>query len=77
MDRVMLKRHLEEAEAHVANGERHIAEQEERIERLTYLGADTTEARKLLDNFYTSQAQHIQGRDRLLKELGLLPGLDG
>ncbi|MGX9427994.1 hypothetical protein [Bradyrhizobium sp. LeoA1S1] len=69
MDREMHKRLLEQAERHVAQGQRHIAEQEERVAELARLGADTTEARKLLDNFYASQAQHIRHRDRILKEL--------
>jgi ferritin len=69
MDRAMELRHLEQAERHIAEGEQHIAEQEDRIADLARMGADTTEARKLLDNFYASQAQHIQHRDRILKEL--------
>jgi hypothetical protein len=70
MDRAMQLRHLEEAERHIAQGERHIAEEEERIADLARLGADLTEARKLLNLFYDTQAQHIQHRDGLLKELG-------
>jgi ferritin len=69
MDRAMELRHLEQAERHIAEGEQHIAEQEDRIADLARMGADTTKARKLLDNFYASQAQHIQHRDRILKEL--------
>ena len=62
-------RHLEQAERHIAEGVRLIAEQEERIADLARLGADTTEAKKLLDNFYAIQIQHIQHRDRIVKEL--------
>jgi len=69
MDRAMLLRHLEEANRHVAEGERHIAEQEQRIAHLAHHGQDTTEGRKLLDNFYASQLLHIQHRDRILEEL--------
>ena len=65
----MLQTHLEEAERYVAQGERHIEEQELRISELAGLGQDTTEARKLLDNFYASQVQHIQHRDRLRRDL--------
>jgi len=65
----MQLRHLEEAERHVSQGERHIAEQEERIAVLARLGADMTEARTLLNNFNATLAQHIQHRDRILKEL--------
>ena len=77
MDREMLRRHLEQAQRHVAQGERHIAEQELRINDLARLGQDTTEAHKLLDNFYASQVQHIQHRDRILRELaGPIPPPD-
>ena len=30
---------------------------------------DTTEAQRLMDNFYELQMQHIQHRDRIRKEL--------
>jgi isochorismate hydrolase len=69
MDRSMQLRHLEEAERHVAQGVRHITEQEVRIADLAREGHDTKEARKLLDNFYGTQALHIQHRDRIQKEL--------
>ena len=65
----MLLRHLEQAERHVALGKRHIADQEQRVADLARSGHDTTEARKLLDNFYATQVQHIQHRDRILMEL--------
>ncbi|MDE2467180.1 MAG: hypothetical protein KGL35_00120 [Bradyrhizobium sp.] len=61
--------HLKEAERHCAQVERHIADQEDRITSLVRGGHDTTEARKLLDNFYASQMLHIEHRDRILKEL--------
>ncbi|WP_265441189.1 hypothetical protein [Bradyrhizobium sp. SEMIA] len=65
----MQQRHLEQAERHIAQGKRHIDEQEERIAALARIGADTTEARKLLNNFYATQAQHIEHRARILREL--------
>jgi hypothetical protein len=69
MDREMELRHLEQAERHVVEGARRIAEQEERVDDLARNGHDTTEARKLLNNFYASQAQHIQHRDLIRKML--------
>jgi ferritin len=69
MDRAMQLRHLEEAERHIAEGKRHIAEQAVRISDLARQGHDTTEARKLLSTFHASQVQHVQHRDRILKEL--------
>jgi hypothetical protein len=65
----MLLRHLEEAKRHVALGERHIANQEQLVADLARSGHETAEARKLLDNFYAMQVQHIQHRDRILVEL--------
>ena len=63
--------HLAQAEQHVAEGKRHIAEQEQRIADFVRLGHDTTQARKLLENFSLNQVQHVEHRDRLLKALGL------
>ncbi|MCA1433122.1 hypothetical protein I6F33_09065 [Bradyrhizobium sp. BRP20] len=69
MDRAMELRHLEQAQRHISEGERRIAEQEQRIVRLAHRGADTTEAQKLLNNFFAAQLQHIEHRERILKEL--------
>jgi len=69
MDRAMQLSHLEQAERHVAQGKRHITEQQDLIAELARHGHDTADARKLLDNFYASQMQHVQHRDRILKEL--------
>jgi predicted HicB family RNase H-like nuclease len=72
MDRKTLAEHLEEAERHVALGERHIAEQRERISKLTTDGHDVTEFKALLFQFEETQVQHVQHRDHLLSELGRL-----
>ncbi|MCP3400198.1 hypothetical protein [Bradyrhizobium sp. CCGB20] len=69
IDRKMLMDRQAEARRHVALGERHIAEQEDRITELAANGHDTTESRKLLENFYGLQQQHVQHRDRLLRQL--------
>ena len=68
-DPAMHLRNLEQADWHVAQGERHIAKQEERVTRLASRGHDVTEARKLLDNFYVSQSLLIQHRDQIRQEL--------
>jgi type II secretory pathway predicted ATPase ExeA len=68
--RMMQRRHLAQAERHIAQGAKHIAKQELMVADLGRLGYDTTEARKLLDNFYASQVLHMQHRDRILEELG-------
>jgi predicted XRE-type DNA-binding protein len=69
MERAMRIQHLEQAERHIAQVARHIAIQELIVSDMARLGHDTTEARKLLENFYAFQAQHIQHRDRLRLEL--------
>ena len=61
MDRAMAERHLQEAEGHVALGERHIA--------LSSEGLDTAEARRLLETFKKVQQEHVAHRDLLLTEL--------
>jgi len=68
-DLAMQVRHLEQAELHVAQGERHIARQEVLVTRLALHGHNVTEARKLLDNLYVSQALLTQHRDQIRKEL--------
>jgi hypothetical protein len=73
MDRAMLQRLLTQAERHVAQGVKHIADQEQIVADLGRSGHDTKEARKLLDNFYASQAQHIAHRDRILRQLAQAP----
>jgi hypothetical protein len=69
MPYAMRRQYLEQAERHVAQGERHIATQKLIVSDLARLGHDTTQARKLLENFYASQVQHIRHRDRLRREL--------
>jgi hypothetical protein len=59
MDREMQLRHLEQAERHIAQGERQIAEQEARIADLARRGSDTTDAQRLLNNFFATQMLHI------------------
>jgi hypothetical protein len=62
--------HLEQAERHINRCARHVATQELIVSDMARLGHDTTEARKLLENLYASQVQHIRRRDRLRRELG-------
>ena len=66
MDRQTQMRHLAQAERHVSLGARLIAEQERRIAMLS-LGV--MEARRLLEAFLETQAQHIAHRDLILREL--------
>lgn len=65
----MQLRHLEEAERHIAQGLRHIADQERLVADLERNRYDTAQARRLLENFHATQAQHVAHRDHVLREL--------
>jgi ATP-dependent protease HslVU (ClpYQ) peptidase subunit len=66
MDQFLLKKHLAQAESHVAQGERQIARQKQIIATLE---GDVAHARELLAKFEEVQALHVADRDRLEKEL--------
>jgi hypothetical protein len=72
MDREMLKRHLAQAEEHIAMGDKNIARQREVIVQLERDGHDTASARNFLREFEQLQPMHIAERERLLRELGEL-----
>jgi len=62
----------------VARAERHVAQDEEHLERQRRVvaerqrqGLDDNEAKDLLIRFEQLQTMHVAGRDRLRKELGL------
>jgi hypothetical protein len=65
----MLQRHLQQAEAHVAMGAKHMRQQRERLSKLERHGHDTFQTRALLAQFEDLQDEHIAHRDRLLQEL--------
>ena len=69
MDPETLRRHLAQANEHVAQGERLIAEQRERIRLFALRGNDTSRAEELLRLFEDTQAHHVADRDRLIAEL--------
>lgn len=69
MDRSIKLEHLAEAEAHVAEGQRHIDRQEQIVAELDRDGHDTKQAWELLAIFRSLQIEHIAHRDRLLREL--------
>ena len=73
MDRLMHLRHLEEADSHIALGERLIAQQERRLADLAQHGHDTTIAKKLLWNFLNTQEEVRGHRERILKHLKEVP----
>ncbi len=69
MNRELALKHLAQAEVAAAEGLRHIAEQQSRIETLRGDGHDVAEAERLLRLFFEVQDQHEAHRDRLLAEL--------
>jgi hypothetical protein len=71
MDLASLREHLELAERHVSDGERHLARQRELIAELERDGhvATAGRARALLVAMEQSQALHVLGRDRLREKI--------
>lgn len=65
----MIERHLVQAEGHVRQGARHVAQQYQRIAELERRGYDAIEAQVLLAEFEKALAMHIVHRDRLKKAL--------
>jgi len=76
MDEKTLREHLAEAEAQVAKGLQHLAEQRAVIAELERDGHDTKTARELFATLMQSQELHIEHRDRLKRELGIPWWLD-
>jgi len=72
MDIEMVERHLAEAQERAALGEKHIASQHKVIAKLKGLGADLTEAERLLANFEDLQRAYVADRDRIERELAEL-----
>ena len=60
---------LDMADRHVAQGERHIVEQRERIEKLADHGHPTEEAEHLLAMFEDLLRQHVAHREQIAKDV--------
>ena len=73
MDRELALKHLVQAEAAVARGLQHIAEQQLRIARRWGDAHDAAEAKQLLRTFLDLQRSHEEHRDRLRAELTETP----
>ena len=69
MDRTMLLQHLALAERHISEGAEHLAKQQELIDRLASHKHDTKDAMAVLTTMRKTQANHLQDRDRVVKEL--------
>jgi len=73
-DRASIERFLARAEAHVVQGEKHVARQKEIIAGLERDGHEDASrtARELLATFEMTQEAHVGDRDRLRAELAAL-----
>jgi len=69
MDREMARQRLEQAERHVAEGERHVVRQRELAAELKRDGRDFRLAIEVLHQFEQTQELQVADRDRLRKEL--------
>ncbi len=70
MDKMVLLRHLVEARAHVAIGEKHIARQRQIVAELERAeDGDLVTARALLDSYLQLQVQHVADMKRLEGQL--------
>lgn len=61
---------LEQANRHVADGERRITDQRRRIAEQRRVGYDTRLSDRVLDNFETTLRLTIEHRDLIARELG-------
>jgi len=69
MDRKTELAHLAIADKAVADGHRHIAQQEQRLSDLDRDGHDTQKASALLAVYWQMQNQHVAHRNSLLRRL--------
>lgn len=70
----MERRHLAQAEEHVATGERRIARHRSLVAELERGRHDTAEAKKLLDRFEETQALHVASLKTIQSELAASMG---
>jgi hypothetical protein len=68
-DRTLILDHLTLARRHVAEAERHLAHQREIVAQKERDGHDATMSKELLFQFEQLYAMHVADRDRLEKEL--------
>ena len=68
-DRTLILDHLAQARRHVTEAERHIANQREIVAQKERDGHDTATSKQLLDQFEELYTMHVAERDRLEKEL--------
>lgn len=61
---------LEMVDRHIAQGERHVSQQEELVERLRSHGLPTEQAELLLEEFRSLLVQHREHRAIMLHDVG-------
>jgi hypothetical protein len=69
MDRASLERRLANADKHIVEGMRHIAQQKKLIQGMERLGRDTSMSKQLLQTFEETVRLHNADRDKLLRAL--------
>ena len=69
MDRASLERRLANADKHIVEGMRHIAQQKKLIQGMERLGRDTSMSKQLLQTFEETVRLHTADRDKLLRAL--------
>jgi len=69
MDRANLERRLANAEKHIDEGMRHIAQQKKLIQGMERLGRDASVSKKLLQTFEETVRLHKADREKLLRAL--------
>ena len=69
MDRASLERRLANADKHIVEGMRHIAQQKKLIQGMERLRRDTSMSKQLLQTFEETVRLHTADRDKLLRAL--------
>ncbi|MGY3036177.1 hypothetical protein ACVIIV_005347 [Bradyrhizobium sp. USDA 4354] len=69
MDLRLIRKHLAEAERHVALSDKHIARQIEIIDELERAGRSTDLALDILATYRMVRASHVEHRDTIRREL--------
>jgi hypothetical protein len=69
MDRASLERRLANANKHIVEGMRHVAQQRALVHGMERLGRDSSTSKELLRTFEETLRLHTDDRDKLLRQL--------
>jgi hypothetical protein len=69
MDRATLERRLANANKHIAEGARHVAQQKALVQGMERQGRDSSTSKQLLQTFEETLRLHMADRDKLLRDL--------